>query len=178
MRHRNTVRPARHRIVPPESSQAVPTLQKLGDLDSNQNKQNQNLLCYRYTIPQNAVHRDLLLFPHAVDHIAPATHSGLSLYPIVVRRSNPHQHPQFLSLRPAGFCTLPAWVAAAVTLCKISTLMGTAINCGNHQISPEIGSRTDSAGFAAWLLAHALQKRLPARHAAPPPTHPAQGLCR
>ena len=24
----------------------------LGDLDSNQNKQNQNLLCYRYTIPQ------------------------------------------------------------------------------------------------------------------------------
>jgi hypothetical protein len=25
---------------------------KLGDLDSNQNKQNQNLLCYRYTIPQ------------------------------------------------------------------------------------------------------------------------------
>lgn len=27
--------------------------EKLGDLDSNQNKQNQNLLCYRYTIPQD-----------------------------------------------------------------------------------------------------------------------------
>lgn len=26
--------------------------QKLADLDSNQDKQNQNLLCYRYTIGQ------------------------------------------------------------------------------------------------------------------------------
>ncbi len=26
---------------------------KLGDQDSNLNKQNQNLLCYRYTIPQD-----------------------------------------------------------------------------------------------------------------------------
>ena len=26
--------------------------EKLGDQDSNLNKQNQNLLCYRYTIPQ------------------------------------------------------------------------------------------------------------------------------
>lgn len=27
-------------------------LEKLADLDSNQDKQNQNLLCYRYTIGQ------------------------------------------------------------------------------------------------------------------------------
>ena len=29
------------------------TFFKLGDQDSNLNKQNQNLLCYRYTIPQD-----------------------------------------------------------------------------------------------------------------------------
>lgn len=30
----------------------MPSLLQLADLDSNQDKQNQNLLCYRYTIGQ------------------------------------------------------------------------------------------------------------------------------
>ena len=73
----------------PASARAMPSPQKLGDLDSNQNKQNQNLLCYRYTIPQVAPYRNRLLFPRAALQITSATQSGPSLYPIVVQRSNP-----------------------------------------------------------------------------------------
>lgn len=43
-------------VAQPESAsprgQHGPAQKKLGDLDSNQDKQNQNLLCYRYTIAQ------------------------------------------------------------------------------------------------------------------------------